>query len=59
MAEDTKSPIVRPAEEIIAAFDRERAEANELHRRHSEQVHASRSSDRPAKVERRNRPRSR
>ena len=47
MGEDRKSTR-KPAEEIIAAFDRERAEANELRRRHSEQVRSSRSNDRPA-----------
>jgi hypothetical protein len=36
-----------PTDEIIAAFDRERAEANELRRRHTEQVRTSRSNDRP------------
>ena len=34
------------AEEIIAAFDRERAEAQELSRRYVEWVRASRESDR-------------
>ena len=33
-------------EEIIAAFDRERAEAHELNRRHIERIRASRESDR-------------
>jgi hypothetical protein len=47
MGEDRKSQR-KPAEEIIAAFDRERAEANELRRRHSEQVRSSRANDRPA-----------
>jgi hypothetical protein len=47
MGEDRKSTH-RHAEEVIAAFDRERAEANELRRRHSEQVRSSRSNDRPA-----------
>ena len=47
MGEDRKSTH-HLAKEIIAAFDRERAEANELRRRHSEQVRSSRSNDRPA-----------
>jgi hypothetical protein len=34
-------------EEIIAAFDRERAEARELSRRHVERIRASREQDRP------------
>jgi hypothetical protein len=46
MGEDRKSPNV-PTEEIIAAFDRERAEANELRRRHNEHVRMSRAKDRP------------
>jgi hypothetical protein len=45
MGEDRKSPH-SPTEDIIAAFDRERAEANELRRRHSEQVRSSRTNDR-------------
>jgi hypothetical protein len=35
------------AEEIIAAFDRERAEAQELHRRYAERIRAAREYDRP------------
>jgi len=50
MGEDRKSPHT-PTEDIIAAFDRERAEANELRRRHSEQVRLSRTNDRPARSE--------
>jgi hypothetical protein len=46
MGEDRKSPI-KPTEDVIAAFDRERAEANELRRRHTEQVRSSRYNDRP------------
>ncbi len=46
MGEDRKSPHNR-TEDVIAAFDRERAEANELRRRHAEQVRSSRSNDRP------------
>jgi hypothetical protein len=45
MGEDRKSPN-SPTQDIIAAFDRERAEANELRRRHSEQVRSSRTNDR-------------
>jgi hypothetical protein len=36
----------RRAEEIIAAFDRERAEAHELSRRYIERVRAAREHDR-------------
>jgi hypothetical protein len=36
----------RRAEEIIAAFDRERAEAHELNRRYIERVRAAREHDR-------------
>jgi hypothetical protein len=46
MGEDRKSKRIN-AEEIIAAFDRARAEANDLQRRHTEQVRSSRSNDRP------------
>lgn len=46
MGEDRKSSN-NPTEDIIAAFDRERAEANELRRRHTEQVRSSRTNDRP------------
>jgi hypothetical protein len=44
-----------PTEEVIAAFDRERAEAHELRRRHLEQLRASRAHDRPAGTESKNR----
>jgi hypothetical protein len=50
MGEDRKLPNT-PTEDIIAAFDRERAEANELRRRHSEQVRSSRTNDRPVRNE--------
>jgi hypothetical protein len=46
MGEDRKSKRTN-AEEIIAAFDRARAEANDLQRRHAEQVRSSRTNDRP------------
>jgi len=47
----------RPAEEIIAAFDREQAEARELNRRHTEKVRAAHANDRQSLIERRRRPR--
>jgi hypothetical protein len=53
MGEDRKAPHSL-TEDIIAAFDRERAEANELRRRHSEQVRSSRANDRPAASDRGN-----
>jgi hypothetical protein len=55
---ETKDPQERrPTEEIIAAFDRERAEAEELRRRHSEKVRAANANDRQSLIERRRRPR--
>ena len=56
MAERKKSPESR-AEEIIAAFDRERAVARELNRRHTEHVRSSYSRDRQVHIDRRRRPR--
>jgi hypothetical protein len=44
---NSKEPQPNRAEEIIAAFDRERAEAHELNRRHAERVRASYEKDRP------------
>jgi hypothetical protein len=44
-------------EDIIEAFDRERAEARELNRRHEETVRNSRAADRQVLIERRRRPR--
>jgi hypothetical protein len=52
MGEERKPRTASPTEEVIAAFDRERAEARELHRRHGEQIRASRAHDRPASSER-------
>jgi hypothetical protein len=52
MGEDRKSKNRHAAEEIIAAFDRERAEANDLQRRHAEQVRSSRANDRLVHTER-------
>ena len=48
MSEDRKKIDAGLAKDIIAAFDREREEANELRRRHTEQVRSSRVNDRPA-----------
>lgn len=46
------------AEDIIAAFDRERELAQELNRRHNEHVRSSRRDDRQVNnTERRHRPR--
>ena len=44
-------------EEIIAAFDREHAEARQWSRRHADQLRDSYTSDRPVYIERRRRPR--
>jgi hypothetical protein len=52
MGEDRKQEEVPPTEDIIAAFDRERDEANELNRRHTEQVRSSRTNDRPVRNDR-------
>lgn len=54
---ERKKPHVRPTEEIIAAFDREQAEARELTRRYTEAVRDSRNRDTYVKIERRRRPR--
>jgi hypothetical protein len=55
---DSKEPRERrPTEEIIAAFDRERAESQELNRRHTEKVRAAHADDRQSFIERRRRPR--
>jgi hypothetical protein len=43
--------------EIIRAFDRERAHARELNRRHEEESANSRSRDRQVLIERRRHPR--
>jgi hypothetical protein len=52
MGESKKPQEFRP-EEIIAAFDREREQAHELNRRHTEQVRTSRANDRQVHIERR------
>jgi hypothetical protein len=57
MAERKKPDTVRPTEEIIAAFDREQAEARELNRRHTEAVRDSQRRDSFVRIERRRRPR--
>ena len=57
MGEPKKPLEVRPTEEIIAAFDREQAEARELKRRHVENVREARDRDTYVKIERRRRPR--
>lgn len=47
----------RTSEEVIAAFDREREQAQEWGRRYAEQMRESRWNDRPVYIERRRRPR--
>jgi hypothetical protein len=46
MGNETTGKKVRPADEIIAAFDREQKEADELRRQHTERVRAARANDR-------------
>jgi hypothetical protein len=48
MGEDRKASKFPRTEDVIAAFDRERAQAQELRRRHYERVRGSREDDRPA-----------
>jgi hypothetical protein len=45
------------SEEIIAAFDRERAKSQELQRQHTENVRNAHANDRQSFIERRRRPR--
>jgi hypothetical protein len=47
----------RKPEEVIEAFDRERAQARELNRRHEESVRNSHAADRQVLIERRRSPR--
>ncbi len=54
---DSSKPRESRAEDIIAAFDREREIAQELNRRHTEHVRSSRSDDRQVSADRRQRPR--
>lgn len=49
---DSKTVKHTSHEEVIAAFDREREQAREWGRRHTEQVRASRANDRPVHTER-------
>ena len=57
MGDSKESRERKPTEEIIAAFDRERAESQELNRRHTEKVRAAHADDRQSFIERRRRPR--
>jgi hypothetical protein len=54
---DKKPPSGARNEELIKAFDRERAEARELNRRHAEEARKARSRDRQVLIERRRHPR--
>jgi hypothetical protein len=47
----------RNPQDIIEAFDRERAQAHELNRRHEECVRNSHAGNRQVLIERRRRPR--
>jgi hypothetical protein len=57
MGERDKPRERKPAEEIIAAFDRERAKSQELQRQHTENVRNAHANDRQSFIERRRRPR--
>jgi hypothetical protein len=46
---EREKPRDKKHDEIIAAFDRERDEAHELHRRHTETMINSHKNDRPAR----------
>jgi hypothetical protein len=48
MGEDRKASKLPRTEDVIAAFDRERAQAQELRRRHYERVRGSHDENRPA-----------
>jgi hypothetical protein len=52
MPEERTTKHDSPTEEIIAAFDREKARADELRRNHLEHVRSTRANDRPARNER-------
>ena len=54
--EDRRSPERRPLE-VIEAFDRERARARELGRRHAENMKQAHAIDKQVLIERRKRPR--
>ena len=54
---DKKPPPGDRNEDIIKAFDRERARARELNRRHSEESRIYRNRDRQVLIERRRHPR--
>jgi hypothetical protein len=54
---EREKPIDRRTEEIIKAFDRERSEANDLSRRHTDAVKQGRDRDRQVLIERRRHPR--
>ena len=47
----------RRLEELIKALDHERSEANDLHRRHTEETKRARERDRQVLIERRRQPR--
>ena len=53
---ERRSPDRKP-DEIIKAFDRERAASRELNRRHEESVRSSHAGDRQVLIERRRHPR--
>jgi hypothetical protein len=54
---DRNGGIKRRVAELIKAFDRERSEADDLHRRHTEETRRAHNRDRQVLVERRRQPR--
>ena len=52
MGDGNKRNTRRIAEEVIAAFDREREEAHEHARRHIERIRSNSQNDRPASSDR-------
>jgi len=55
MGEQITGKKVRLADDIIAAFDREREKADELRRQHTDQVRNARANDRPVYPDRKSR----
>ena len=54
---DKRTPQDEQRDKVIEAFDRERARAQELNRRHTEQVRVTREQDKAVFIERRRLPR--
>lgn len=56
---DERKRLNHRTQEIIKAFDRERSEAEELSRRHTDRTRKARARDRQVLIERRRHPRDR